>query len=73
MRRFSLYRRDRTRKSPQGARVRATVKKTNTCLTIGRANGLPQLIAGTRNFRLSAISRRDVICLTEEAEQILAR
>ncbi len=29
--------------------------------------GLQQLMAGSRNFRLSAISRNDLMCLTEEA------
>lgn len=32
--------------------------------------GLQQLMAGTRNFRLSTISRRDLMCLTEEAAKI---
>ena len=32
--------------------------------------GLQQLMAGSRNFRLSAVSRRDVMCLTEEAARI---
>jgi len=32
--------------------------------------GLQQLMAGSRNFRLSTISRRDVMCLTEEAAKI---
>jgi glutamate synthase domain-containing protein 2 len=32
--------------------------------------GLQQLMAGSRNFRLSTISRRDVMALTEEASKI---
>ncbi|MFC1699225.1 FMN-binding glutamate synthase family protein [Candidatus Omnitrophota bacterium] len=32
--------------------------------------GLQQLMAGSRNFRLSAISRQDLMSLTEEAEKI---
>ncbi|MCC7491218.1 MAG: hypothetical protein IT204_02670 [Fimbriimonadaceae bacterium] len=32
--------------------------------------GLQQLMAGSRNFRLSTISRRDVLALTEEAAQV---
>jgi glutamate synthase domain-containing protein 2 len=32
--------------------------------------GLQKLMAGSRNFRLSSISRRDLMSLTEEAEKI---
>jgi glutamate synthase domain-containing protein 2 len=32
--------------------------------------GLQQLMAGTRNFRLSTISRKDIMCLTEEAAKV---
>jgi glutamate synthase domain-containing protein 2 len=32
--------------------------------------GLQQLMAGSRNFRLSAISRKDLMCLTEEAAKV---
>jgi hypothetical protein len=32
--------------------------------------GLQQLMAGSRNFRLSTISRNDVMALTEEAARI---
>lgn len=32
--------------------------------------GLQQLMAGSRNFRISAISRRDLMSLTEEAEKV---
>ncbi|OHE59421.1 MAG: hypothetical protein A2Z47_13630 [Thermodesulfovibrio sp. RBG_19FT_COMBO_42_12] len=32
--------------------------------------GLQQLMAGSRNFRLSTISRRDLMALTEEASKI---
>jgi glutamate synthase domain-containing protein 2 len=32
--------------------------------------GLQQLMAGTRNFRVSTVSRSDVMCLTEEAAKI---
>lgn len=32
--------------------------------------GLQQLMAGTRNFRLNAISRKDVMSLTEEAAKV---
>ncbi|MDO8786117.1 MAG: glutamate synthase-related protein [Syntrophales bacterium] len=32
--------------------------------------GLQQLMAGSRNFRLSAISRRDIMALTEEAAKV---
>jgi glutamate synthase domain-containing protein 2 len=32
--------------------------------------GLQQLMAGSRNFRLSTISRGDVVCLTEEAARV---
>lgn len=32
--------------------------------------GLQQLMAGTRNFKLSTISRKDVIALTEEAAKV---
>jgi glutamate synthase domain-containing protein 2 len=32
--------------------------------------GLQQLMAGTRNFKLSTISRKDVITLTEEAAKV---
>ena len=32
--------------------------------------GLQQLMAGSRNFRLSTISRKDLMALTEEAEKI---
>jgi len=32
--------------------------------------GLQQLMAGSRNFKLSTISRRDVMCLTEEAAKV---
>jgi hypothetical protein len=32
--------------------------------------GLQQLMAGSRNFRLSTISRKDVMALTEEAAKI---
>jgi len=32
--------------------------------------GLQQLMAGTRNFRVSTISRRDLMALTEEAAQV---
>ena len=32
--------------------------------------GLQQLMAGSRNFRISALSRRDLMALTEEAERI---
>jgi len=32
--------------------------------------GLQQLMAGSRNFRLSAISRKDIMALTEEASKI---
>jgi glutamate synthase domain-containing protein 2 len=32
--------------------------------------GLQQLMAGSRNFRLSAISRSDLMCLTEEAAKV---
>jgi glutamate synthase domain-containing protein 2 len=32
--------------------------------------GLQQLMAGTRNFKLAAISRKDLMCLTEEAAKI---
>jgi len=32
--------------------------------------GLQQLMAGSRNFKISAISRRDLMSLTEEAERV---
>jgi len=32
--------------------------------------GLQQLMAGTRNFKISTISRKDVIALTEEAAKV---
>jgi hypothetical protein len=32
--------------------------------------GLQQLMAGSRNFRLSTISRKDLMALTEEASKI---
>ena len=32
--------------------------------------GLQQLMAGSRNFNLSTISRKDVMCLTEEAAKV---
>ncbi|TRO48378.1 FMN-binding glutamate synthase family protein, partial [Candidatus Bathyarchaeota archaeon] len=32
--------------------------------------GLQQLMAGSRNFKLSEISRKDVMALTEEAAKI---
>ena len=32
--------------------------------------GLQQLMAGSRNFRLSTISRKDLMALTEEAAKI---
>ena len=32
--------------------------------------GLQQLMAGTRNFSLPSISRRDIMTLTEEAEKV---
>ena len=32
--------------------------------------GLQQLMAGTRNFSLSSVSRRDVMALTEEASKV---
>jgi glutamate synthase domain-containing protein 2 len=32
--------------------------------------GLQQLMAGSRNFRLATISRRDLMCLTEEAARV---
>jgi glutamate synthase domain-containing protein 2 len=32
--------------------------------------GLQQLMAGTRNFRLSTISRKDLMCLTEDASKV---
>jgi len=32
--------------------------------------GLQQLMAGSRNFRLSTVSRKDLMALTEEAAQI---
>ena len=32
--------------------------------------GLQQLMAGSRNFNLSTISKKDVMCLTEEAAKV---
>jgi len=32
--------------------------------------GLQQLMAGSRNFNMSTISRKDVMCLTEEAAKV---
>ena len=32
--------------------------------------GLQQLMAGSRNFNLSTVSRKDVMCLTEEAAKV---
>ena len=32
--------------------------------------GLQQLMAGSRNFRISAISRNDLMALTEEAAKV---
>ncbi|MCF7873197.1 MAG: hypothetical protein K9L80_03255, partial [Candidatus Omnitrophica bacterium] len=32
--------------------------------------GLQQLMAGSRNFKLSSISRRDLMALTEEAAKV---
>jgi hypothetical protein len=32
--------------------------------------GLQRLMAGSRNFNLSTISRKDVMCLTEEAAKV---
>ena len=32
--------------------------------------GLQQLMAGSRNFRISAISRKDLMALTEEAAKV---
>ena len=32
--------------------------------------GLQQLLAGSRNFRLSTVSRNDLMALTKEAEEI---
>ena len=32
--------------------------------------GLQQIMAGSRNFRLSTVSRKDLMALTEQASQI---
>ncbi len=34
--------------------------------------GLQQFLAGSRNFKLSLVSRKDLMALTEEAAKILA-
>jgi hypothetical protein len=57
------YGRDTVRKMPLGAvGVYTFVEKLRV--------GLQQIMAGSRNFRLSTISRSDVLALTEEAAKV---